>query len=224
MIQNKRYRDGKEVPKKRPPSPTKAQYAKAYARQLYDALQIRVTELRQLDQEGLVHKNLTKTIQTFLNDVLEVHDATAQLGSRITTSLMIEVNRLHTAVNDFDAYIDKHLECHTAKQLLLGMSLADLCEDVRHFVLQITITHTSITADRPHKMLPNRPTDWGKREIFLQEVSAYRAIHGANTYPPHNILAKRMANSGYSLPERTFRDWRKQHQDGKFNNLVQDRR
>ncbi len=222
MITIRTHRMGVLKRKKSTP-PTKAQYAKAFGRQLYDALQKRVTELRQLDQQNFVDQNLTGPIQTFWNEALKVHDTTARLGSRITNSLMIEIEQLHKSVDEFDVYTDQHFECHTAGQLLLGMSLADLCEDVRHFVQQIALTSTSLAADKPLRKLPNRPTDWEKKELFLQEISAHQLIHGPNTYPRHNILERRMASKGYKLPERTYRDWRMQHRAGKFAKLVQDR-
>ena len=71
---------------------TKAQFAKAFGRQLYIALQERAVELRELYQQNLVDQNLTGPIQTFWNDVIEVHDKTAKLSNHITMSLMNRVN------------------------------------------------------------------------------------------------------------------------------------
>jgi hypothetical protein len=216
------YVRGLLIKRGQPAPKTKAQFAKAFGRQLYKALQVRAIELRELDQQNLVDPSLTGPIQNFWNDVLEVHDKTARLDIHITTSLMAKVCQLKKVLEDFDAYVDKNLDCTRAEHLLLGVTLADLCEDVHHFTRQIVITHFSISVDDTNKKLPFRPTDWEKKESFIQEVYAYQGQREGK-FPPHNILAKRMALKGYKLPERTYRDWKKQFLSGKFKHFVQDR-
>ena len=216
------YINGREINKNQPAPTTKAQFAKAFGWQLYKALQERAIELRELDQKKIVDPSLTGPIQDFWNEILEVHDKTEKLGIHITTSLMNRVNRLKKISEDFDTYVDKNLNCTRAEHLLLGMTLAELCEDVHHFTRQIVITHFSISIDDTNKKLPFRPTDWEKKESFIQEICEYQGQRGGK-FPPHNILAKRMALKGYKLPERTYRDWKKQLLSGKFKYFVQDR-
>lgn len=216
------YVRGLLIKRGQPAPKTKAQFAKAFGWQLYKALQERAIELRELDQKNIVDPNLTGPIQAFWNEILEVHDETEKLGIYISTSLMNRVNRLKKISEDFDAYVDKNLYCSRAEHLLLGMTLAELCEDVHHFTRQIVITHFSISIDDTNKKLPFRPTDREKKESFIQEVYEYQGQRGGK-FPPHNILAKRMALKGYKLPERTYRYWKKQLLSGKFKHFVQDR-
>jgi hypothetical protein len=216
------YVMGRKIKRGQPAPKTKAQFAKALGWQLYKALQERAIELRELDQKNIVDPSLTGPIQAFWNEILEVHDKTEKLGIYISTSLMNRVNRLQKISEDFDAYVDKNLDCARAEHLLLGMTLAELCEDVHHFTRQIVITHFSISIDDTNKNLPFRPTDWKKKDSFIQEIHHYQGQRGGK-FPPHNILAKRMALKGYKLAERTYRDWKRQFLSGKFKDFVQDR-
>jgi len=216
------YVMGRKIKRGQPAPKTKAQFAKAFGRQLYRALQERAIELRELDRQNLVDQSLTGPIQTFWNDVIEVHDKTARLDIHITTSLMTKVRQLKKELEDFNAHIDQNLECTKAEHLLLGMSLAELCEDVRHFTRQIEETHLAIAADDSDKKQPNRPTDWEKKEFFIQMVDDYMDQYSGR-FPPHNILIKRMSLKGYKLPERTYRDWKKQYRNGTFEYFVQER-
>ncbi len=216
------YVMGRKIKRGQPAPKTKAQFAKAFGRQLYRALQERAIELRELDRQNLVDKSLTGPIQNFWNDVLEVHDKTARLGIRITKSLMSKVYQLKKVLEDFDAHIDLNLKCTKAEHLLLGMSLAELCEDVRHFTRQLEETHFAIAADDSNKKLPNRPTDWEKKELFFREVNEYMDQYSGR-FPSHNILVRRMSLKGYELPERTYSQWKKQYRNGKFEHLVQGR-
>lgn len=216
------YVRGLLIKRGQPAPKTKAQFAKAFGRQLYRALQERAIELRELDRQNLVDQSLTGLIQNFWNYVLEVHDKAAKLDIRITKSLMTKVCQLKKVLEDFDAHIDQNLECTNAGHLLLGMTLAELCEDVRHFTRQIKETHLAIAADDSNKKPPNRPTDWEKKEFFIQMVDDYMDQHSGR-FPPHNILARRMLLKGYELPERTYRHWKKQWRNGTFEHFVQER-
>lgn len=216
------YAMGRRVTRKKSDPKTKAQFAKAFGRQLYKALQERAIELRELGRKNLVDQSLASSIQNFWNDILEVYDKNARLDIHITTSLMTKVRRLKKILENFDTYIEQNFECTESEHLLLGMSLAELCEDVRHFTRQIEITHLVIAADESNKKLPYRPTDWEKKEIFIRVVDEYMAQHRGK-FPPHNILAKRMALKGYVIPDRTYRDWKKQYRTGTVEHYVQDR-
>ena len=221
MTPTRVHRMGKETAPKQLPSPTKAQYAKYFGWQLYEALQARATELRQLDRQELVDQKLTEPIQHFWNDVLTVCQVTKKIRGSIPKSLIEEIRKLHKTLKVFDAYIDENLQYQSAQDLLLGLSLADLVEDVHHFIRQMEITYTSIAADKPDKKLPNRPTDWAKKKIFNQEVLAHQKIHGK--YPPYKILEKAMSRAGFELKERTYGDWRAQHRKGELFQFVQKR-
>ena len=223
MIPTRVHRMGKETAPKQPPSPTKAHYARYFGWQLYEALQVRATELRELDRQGLVARKLTEPIQQFWNDVLAVHQTTTKIRGYIPTLLMGDLGKLHETLVVFDAYLDANLHYHSDTDLLLGLSLAELLEDTLHFIRQMQMTSTAIAADGSKKRLPNRPTQWKKKQLVLQEILEHQKNYGIDTYPRHNILARRMAKNGYTLSERTYRDWKKQHRLGEFEKLIQDR-
>ena len=221
MITTRVHRMGKETAPKQPPSPTKADYARYFGWQLYEALQVRATELRELDRQGLVAQKLTEPIQQFWNDVLAVHQTTTKIRGQIPKSLMNEIRHLHKTLGAFDAYLDANLQYHSAKDLLLGLSLAELLEDIRHFIRQMQMTYSSIAADGPNKRLPNRPTDWAKKKLFIQEVLAHQTIHGK--FPPYKILEKAMARVGFELKQRTDGEWRAQHRRGELCQIIHNR-
>jgi hypothetical protein len=174
------YVMGRKIKRGQPAPKTKAQFAKALGWQLYKALQERAIELRELDQKNIVDPSLTGPIQAFWNEILEVHDKTEKLGIYISTSLMNRVNRLQKISEDFDAYVDKNLDCARAEHLLLGMTLAELCEDVHHFTRQIVITHFSISIDDTNKNLPFRPTDWKKKIHLFKRFITTKGNAGVN--------------------------------------------
>lgn len=221
MIPTRVHRMGKETAPKQPPSPTKAHYARYFGRQLYKALQIRETELRELHRQGLVAQTLTEPIQQFWNDTLTIHQATTKIRGHIPKSLMDEIRRLHKTLGAFDAYLDANLQYHCAKDLLLSLSLAELLEDVRHFIRQMQMTYSSIAADGSNKRLPNRPTDWAKKKLFIQEVLSHQTTHGK--FPPYKILEKTMARVGFELKQRTYGEWRAQHRRGELYQIIQNR-
>lgn len=222
MMRTQTYKDGKAVDPKKQVGLTNAQIVKSFARQLHVALQERRIELRELDSQDSIEQALTKQIQRFWNEIHTVIDATFKINDRITKSLMRAIGKLNADLASFEDAIDNSLGLNSPDDLLLGMSLAELCGDVRHFTHQVELTHTSVASVSLNEM-PNRPTDWNKKSLFEQLVSEYQRQHGPKKYPPYKVMAKIMEHSGFDLKERTYGDWKTQHRKGTFHHLIQAR-
>lgn len=220
MMRTQTYKDGKAIAPKQQGGATKAQIAKWFAGQLHDALIQRETELRYLDLQDAVDQTFTGPIQRFWNEIHTVMDATFEIKDRITKSLMCSIFKLKADLDAFENVVEKSLQLNSPYDLLLGMSLSELCDDVRHFTYQVELTHISVASINK---IPNRPTDQGKKFLFEQEVAAYQSQHGPDKFPPFKVMAKIMERSGFDLKERTYGDWKTQHREGTFGHRIQTR-
>ena len=223
MALSRIYKSGKQLKPVRPKQPTKAEFAKGFAHQLNCALIKRKEEMTELDRMGLIPSTLQEDIEIFFMRACKIADLTIQINERITRRLMTSIGQMASTLKDFQASLEKNIDLHCADDLLLLRTLKDLYDDVAHFVQQITITHHSISAVRSSNNLPNRPTDWSRKKVFLAEVSTYQEKNNSKKYPRYKLIAKAMELAGLNLPERTYGDWKKQHCLGTFVYLVQKR-
>lgn len=92
---------------------------------------------------------------------------------------------------------------------------------VEHFLNQFKLLINSYT---PGQKIPSNPTDWERKNLFEREVEAHQKIYGKDKFPRHKVLEPIMVKYGFSFPERTYGDWRRQWKNGTFKNFVQDRK
>lgn len=220
MMGTQTYKDGKAVEPKKQAGSTNAQIVKDFARQLHEALQERRIELQELDSQNAVVQALADPIQLFWNDIHTVMDATFKIKDHITKSLMRAIRQLKVDLDSFEEWLDSSLLLNSPRDLLLGMCLSELCDDVRHFTYQVELTHDSVASLNE---IPNRPTDWKKKKLFEELVLAHQRQHGLNKYPRFKEMAKIMGRSGFDLKERTYGDWKAQHRNGTFGHFIQTR-
>jgi len=217
------FKNALQVTQKPPKSYTKVDFSKGFGFQLYKALELRSIELKILHERGVIPDYMLDPIQKFVDHIFEAINSTEKLNDRLTKAFMREIDVLDRSLINFDLYIDEYLQFHSPDDLLLASYLSELFDDVRHFVQQIKITHTSIPASMPVTNMPNRPTDWDKKNYFVQLVMQHQRIHGNGKYPRYKLIEPKMINAGFSLSERTYSDWKKQHRSNTFNWLIQDR-
>ena len=92
---------------------------------------------------------------------------------------------------------------------------------VKHFIHQFDILMNSYS---PGQRVPCNPTDWERKQFFIDEVIAHQAAHGVARFPRHKIIQSVMESHGFNLPERTYGDWRRQWKAGTILNVVQQRK
>ena len=92
---------------------------------------------------------------------------------------------------------------------------------VKHFIYQFDLL---INSYAPGQRIPANPTDWERKKLFIREVEAHQKINGIRKFPRHKILERTMAKYGFSFPERTYGDWRRQWKNGTFTDLIQERK
>ena len=213
----RRYRGGKLIHQRPPKSPTKAQFADFFARKLDEYIIARARQLEKLWYRNKLPKALAPKIEALYQEVARVSDGLKNPHGRLLEQSMATVETLSEIA---DIFYQKNLIVGKANKSVTPV-LTDLYEDIQHFVLQIRMTYGSFACG---SKIPNRPTNHQLKDSVFEKIDAYQKINGIRKFPPYKRLAREVANEGFDLRDRTYRDYKAQYRQNTHRNLIQQRR
>jgi hypothetical protein len=213
----RRIKGGKQVPNRPPKSPTNAQFAGFFARKIDEYITARARRLEKLWYQNRLPKTLATEIENLYQDVTRVSDGLKNPDGRLLEQSMATVEALSRIT---DSFYQRHLQTGSTNKAVTPV-LTDLCEDIQHFVLQIRLTYNSFACG---SKIPNRPTNHQLKESVFEKIVSYQKIHGVRKFPPYKRIAREVANEGFDLRDRTYRDYKTQYRKNTHNDLIQQRR
>jgi hypothetical protein len=104
-----------------------------------------------------------------------------------------------------------------------------LADDVNNFIHQFNMTYSSISVEYglkgevlppSYKHIPNRPTDRDLKIKFQEILKAHTQPKGSvKKFPTYKTISSQMDKAGFSLSERTYRNYKQQLARGTFQNF-----
>jgi hypothetical protein len=226
-----RVRDGQIIPPKRPKfiEPPKAAFVRRAISQLMKALERNSKVLKRLRQRGDLTSNHEILIDRFSLEVVTVARKFPTSGNRIPKLFHMAVQQLIHQKDDFITDIKCISNNSGGKHPRVDFVLNWLADDVINFIHQFNMTYSSISVEYglkgevlppSYKHIPNRPTDRNLKMKFQEILKAYTQPKGAiKKFPTYKTISSQMDKAGFSLSERTYRNYKQQLARGTFQNF-----
>ena len=106
-----------------------------------------------------------------------------------------------------------------------------LAGDVQHFIKNFNATYSSIAVEFTEhgeilppawEHIPNRSSDQNRKKKFEEFIEICKESDGSlKKYPRHKAVQIFMNRAGFEFPDRTYRLYKQQIQNGTFDNFIQ---
>jgi len=222
---------GKVIPKQSKP----AQLPKAYfVRQLIPKLNAALTRdarlLEKLHARKAIDTKLQGLIESFTKHVISVVDSFPINGERIPAIFFKKVQLLRSIQERFKVDSQKIISKSDTHSRRIEFATKWLAEDVRVFASQVEMVYSSIPVffdsntgellPPSIRNIPNRHRDPNKERIFLDAIKKYQDVKKGKKFMSYKFIEPLMEAAGLKFPERTFRSFKTDFNQGKFRKLV----
>lgn len=89
---------------------------------------------------------------------------------------------------------------------------------ITHFLWQFKLLINSYSPGP----LPHAPTNWDRKECFIDLVETHQASTGSKKIPGFKVVSRQMADAGFIFSRRTYTTWRRELKNGTIKNWVQN--
>jgi hypothetical protein len=216
------YKSGKLQPANpQPPVEGRADFYRAFIRQLDMAVCKRAREEERLFRLGAVSPALQSLLLDFHRSIVGTIESTIHHDEIGAPKTLSDARNLKLKTDQFDRQVHVLIPTRQKQRQALLKCVEELIEDVRHYVRQIKITSTMVTVQDETVPMSNRPTRLDAKKLFKKLVLKHQKAYGSSTFPKTKILLAALAECKHSVCERTIRNWKEQMKNGTFDNFVQ---
>lgn len=192
-----------------------------FIHQLNNALIKRAIEEERFWNSGVMSNALAKQVKKIHSNVLRAIDETLNHKSAGAPPTLKNAKALLPHVQAFKLKCSRLIVCDCLDQLHMAFCLHDLCDDIEHYVSQITIVFGIVSVVNNKPLMSNRPTNVEAKNLFHQLVSAHQSKFGHNTFPKPREIHAEMVAKGKKIPKRTLNFWKTQMINKTFENFIQ---
>ena len=192
-----------------------------FIHQLNNALIQRATEEEQFWNSGVMGDALAKQVKDLHKKVIQALDETLNHKSAGAPPTLKNAKALLPHVEAFEIKCSKLIRADCFDQFRMATCLHDLCDDIKHYVTQITIVYgiVSVVDERP--LMSNRPTHLEAKKLFGQIVRNHQSKFGLNTFPKPRVAQAALSAKGHTIPKRTLNFWKTQLANKTFEHFMQ---
>lgn len=156
---------------------------------------------------GVLDRNLAMHVLALHKAAVDTIDGIVRHNRRGAPPTVRNATTLGRALVDFQLRCDEHLIPESPQHLDLSLCLVELCEDVAHYLRQISITFGIVGVYGSTPRHPHRPKNATAQAVVHALVARHQAAQEANSYPPPRKIRKALEDAGHHISERTQRLW-----------------
>jgi hypothetical protein len=201
---------------------TRKDFMRGFAFQLHNSLQERALELLYLHDYFGLSIVVQNKILDFYSLINEKKLLIWNFNKVNVKEVLSRANEIESPLKEFCMEIET-LAPQTATGLLLLCIVEELIEDVKHYVKSIQITYQIKNVVGGRIKIPNRPTNDKAKIIFNSIIFEHQEYYGYGLYPKTEEVKRLLIMAECNVPERTLRDWKKQHIKGTLMHFIQNR-
>jgi len=203
------------------PPPAKGTLAKYFGSQLFNNSKEIFNRIVDLWDPKFDQENLLAQLRSYTNQLLEIYLATQKCPLKIPRSLVERVDYFEILNQQFLSYIASVSKDLPSDSKALIDQINALINESNFFILQFNATVDLIW---PSRRFPFKPTDRLRKHAFLKALIAWGQNRKDDAYPSYKVLIKSKELNGFYIPDRTYRLWKQQLDQGTFHYFVQPRK
>jgi len=201
---------------------TRKDFMRGFAFQLHKSLQERAFELLHLHDSFGLSIVVQNNILDFYSLINEKNLLIWNSNKVIVKEVLSRANEIKNPLKEFCIEIES-LAPQTLTGLLLLCIIDELIEDVKHYIRSIQITYHIKAVVHGRIKIPNRPTNVKAKILFNSIILEHQENFGLGLYPKTKEIKRLLIVAECNVPERTLRDWKKQHIQGTLMHFIQNR-
>lgn len=190
-------------------------------RQLNNALIQRVIEEDRFWKSGAMSDELANQVKDLHKKVIQAIDETLNHKSAGAPPTLKNAKALLPHVKAFKSKCSRLIVGDCLNRFQMAVCLHDLCDDIEHYVSQITIVYGIVSVVDNKPLMSNRPTNIEAKNLFHQLVSTHQSKFGQDTFPKPSAIQSAMAEKGHTIPKRTLNFWKIQITNQTFEHFTQ---
>lgn len=128
------------------------------------------------------------------------------------------------ATSQFRSCCEEYLGHNNPYVAELVDHLKHLCGCVTGYGMEIQTAYSIVRVVNGRPILPNRKTNWLAKEALLNIVEDHRKGTKDKSFPKLRNIRAQLKQQGLPQPDSTIRYWRKQIEQGTFDDFIQPNR
>lgn len=170
-------------------------------------------------------------IEDFYREIVSVIKSLPPTGNRIPKAFKTQIQQLEKVNEQFFNNFQSELFGNGTQRKRVEFVLGWLAGDVQHFTKNFSATYSSIAVEFTEhgeilppawEHIPNRSSDQKRKKKFEEFIEDCKESDGSlKKYPRHKAIQIFMNRAGFEFPDRTYRLYKQQIQNGTFDNFIQ---
>ena len=211
---------GRPLPAKKP-IPTKGTLTKYFGSKWFNNSKAILNRIFDLWDPNFDQENFLVRFKDYTDQLLETYLATQKCPLKIPKSLVDHVDSFEILNHQFSKYVSSiSNDLPSDSKALIDQTNA-LINESNFFIYQFNTAVDLIWLGRE---FPFKPTDRLRKHAFLKALIAWSENNKDENYPNHNVLIQSKELRKFSIPDRTYRLWKEQLDQGTFHYFVQPRK
>ena len=192
-----------------------------FIHQLNNALIARATEEEHFWKLGAINYALAQEVTAVHKKIIHVLDQTLNHKSSGAPPTLRNAKSLTLIVENFKIKCTNLITAQSIDQFRLAICLHDLCDDVEHYVIQISRVFGIVSVVDEKPVLSNRPTNFAAKKIYDQIITTHQSQFGVDNFPMPREIQSTLSAKGHQISKRTINFWKSQFTKKRLENFIQ---